>query len=107
MEDKGGTMQVIARIPDIGTFQAEPGVPDALPATAVEPVAAPPGEPKASRPRSSRSRFPMGSVMALAIVAMVAWMLASWNDGRRAERGRVERLARMRSAPITTDTLQR
>ncbi|MCE9632472.1 MAG: hypothetical protein K8S94_17440 [Planctomycetia bacterium] len=45
--------------------------------------------------------------MALAVVAMVAWALASWNDGRRAERSRVERLARMQPAPTVTDTLQR
>ncbi|MEX0669229.1 MAG: hypothetical protein WD060_02075 [Pirellulales bacterium] len=45
--------------------------------------------------------------MVLAVVAMVAWALASWSDGRRAELGRAERLARMQPAPTTTDTLKR
>jgi hypothetical protein len=49
----------------------------------------------------------MGSVMALAVMATVVWALASWNDGRRAEHSRMERLARMRPATTTTDTLQR
>jgi hypothetical protein len=55
------------------------------------------------RVRRPRSRFPSVSVAALALLAAIAWSLASWSDAHRAERSRVERLARMQpvAAPET------
>lgn len=104
MEPQGEMMHVLARIPDIGADQAAAGAADGVPVTAVKPAPTPA---PCRRPRASRTRFPMGSVMALAVMATVVWALASWNDGRRAEHSRMERLARMRPATTTTDTLQR
>lgn len=96
-------MQVLARIPDITADQAVPEALEVTPIAAAKPAPSAP----CRRPRASRTCFPMGSVMVLAVVAMVAWALASWSDGRRAELGRAERLARMQPAPTTTDTLKR
>ena len=57
--------------------------------------------------RRQRSRFPGGSVVALAVLASVVWALASWNDARRAERSRAERHARIQSAFTSAGTLAR
>ena len=50
--------------------------------------------------RRPPSRFPSASVAALALLAAVAWSLASWSDAHRAERSRVERLARMQPVAL-------
>ncbi|MGI9178166.1 MAG: hypothetical protein ACR2IT_09965 [Pirellulales bacterium] len=128
----GMTMKILARIPALvplptscaapACAEVVPGVRELVrqavaqspppseptepaPAAAPQPAASPP----ASRQRQRRSgpRFPLGSVAALAVIAALAWSLASWNDGRRAEHSRLERLARMQSPPTTAGTVAR
>lgn len=104
-------MKVLARIPALdaaaitiaGDTEAPAGErgdsPGAAPGPQLATVALRPRVPT----RRPRSRFPSVSVAALALLAAVAWSLASWNDAHRAERSRVERLARMQpvAAPET------
>jgi hypothetical protein len=104
-------MKVLARIPAIDTNAP------ALTAVVVgeaplSPAAA--GMPEVSRPRRApprarftRSGFPSGSVLTLAILAAVVWSLASWNDTRRAEHSRLERLARAQPAAAIPETISR
>jgi hypothetical protein len=46
-------------------------------------------------------------VLTLAILAAVVWSLASWNDTRRAEHSRLERLARTQPAAGIQETMSR
>ena len=104
-------MNVLARIPAIDTNAP------ALTAVVVgeaplSPAAA--GMPEVSRPRRApprarftRSGFPSGSVLTLAILAAVIWSLASWNDARRAEHSRLERLSRTQPAAGIQETMSR
>lgn len=84
-------MQVIARIPDVS-----PAAESAGPAV---PALARPSRPVVRAPAGVLERvsdaWPTWPVAALAVVAVVTWMLASWNDQARLERQRSEmRLAR-------------
>ncbi len=104
-------MKVLARIPAIDTNAP------ALTAVAVGEAPVPPaaaGMPEVSRPhraqpraRFTRSGFPFGSVLTLAILAAVVWSLASWNDTRRAEHSRLERLSRTQPAAGIQETMSR
>jgi hypothetical protein len=60
-----------------------------------------------ARVRPPRSRFPTTSVAVLAVLAAVAWSLASWSDAHRAERSRLERLARMEPVTSSPGTVSR
>jgi hypothetical protein len=64
-----------------------------------------------SRPRSRRrgnaGPFPVASIAVLTILAAVAWSLASWNDAHRAERSRLERLARTPPVAASPETISR
>ena len=107
-------MKVLARIPALDADGASgPHAADAIAAEA-------PQQHDADRLRSSpapftrrragrrpRSRFPTASIMALAVLASIAWSLASWNDARRAERSRQERLARMHPPVSSSGTVSR
>ena len=104
-------MKVLARIPALET-NAAAFTAAATGEAAVSPSAAgmqdeSPCLPASRRTRSVRRGFPSGSVLTLAILAAVAWSLASWNDARRAERGRLERLARTQPAATSTETISR
>lgn len=100
-------MKVLARIPALDAV--------AIPTPAEGgPSAAAPSRPDAaaegrSRPRRRRStgRFPTASIAVLGILAAVAWSLASWNDAHRAERSRLERLARMQVGSPSSETISR
>ncbi len=104
-------MKVLARIPAIDTNAP------ALTAVAVGEAPVPPaaaGMPEVPRPhrappraRFTRSGFPFGSVLTLAILAAVVWSLASWNDTRRAEHSRLERLSRTQPAAGIQETMSR
>ena len=97
-------MKVIARIPSLA-----PEAPDHRPPCAThdrEPIAAPVPRGDARR-RRVRPTFPGVSVTVLAVLAAVVWTLASWNDGRRLERARQERIARMQSFQPAPDTVAR
>ncbi len=104
-------MKVLARIPAIDTnAPALAGV--AVGEAPLSPAAA--GMPEVSRPhrappraRFTRSGFPFGSVLTLAILAAVVWSLASWNDTRRAEHSRLERLSRTQPAAGIQETMSR
>ncbi|MFM8735546.1 MAG: hypothetical protein ACKOC8_10170 [Pirellulales bacterium] len=54
------------------------------------------------RRRTQAGRFPLASVAILAVLATLAWSLATWNDARRLHR---HRLARMQQT--TTGTVAR
>jgi hypothetical protein len=81
------------------------------PAPAAEAPAPPPRRPL-RRPPSGSSRegrrrtpgFPLKSVVALGILAVVAWSLASWSEQQRLARHRQERLARISQAFTTQGT---
>jgi len=99
-------VKVIARIPALHspTIQASP------------PPQAPLPTPLPSRPRetsrhrtasAARPRFPAVSVSLLAVLAVVVWMLASWNDGRRLARARQERIARIQAFEAASGTVAR
>jgi len=57
---------------------------------------------RGDRSSGRRPTFPMGSVIALAVLAAVVWSFASWNDARRLARSRQDRLADV-PWPTTTD----
>jgi hypothetical protein len=101
-------MKVIARIPlvpqPLTVRSSAAGVEE--PAAVVTPAPRKRAAPQARR-RGARPRFPAASVTALALLAAVAWSLATWNDARRAERSRLERLARMHAPTATAGTLAR
>jgi hypothetical protein len=105
---RGFTMKVIARIPlmppaaEVQPFVAAIGEPTAGATPAPQARAAP--DP---RRRGARPHFPAASITALALLAAAAWSLATWNDARRAERSRLERLARMHAPAATEETLSR
>jgi len=109
------SMKVLARIPALDAAAitvagaAEPCDPDLT--GAAEPTARSTTTATDRRPRGRvrppRSRFPTASVAALAILATVAWSLASWSDAHRAERSRLERLARMEPAASSPGTISR
>ena len=103
-------MKVLARIPALDvaaiTIAGVAGPPAGEPTGPAEapmpPATMNHGTPR-SRVRPPRSRFPSTSVVALAVLAAVAWSLASWSDAQRAARSRLERLARLQpvAAPET------
>lgn len=102
-------MKVLARIPALEAIDAA-----AIPAAAADVIDS--REAPAPRTRSGlrrqparrrRSRFPTASIAALAVLAGIAWSLASWSDARRAERSRLERLARMQPTAAATGTISR
>jgi len=108
-------MKVLARIPALDAAAitvaggAEPCAPDLTgpaEATARATTTTTDRRPR-GRVRPPRSRFPTASVAALAILATVAWSLASWSDAHRAERSRLERLARMEPAASSPGTISR
>lgn len=73
-------MKVLARIPLLDPSEASP------------PVAAPPRvEPRGSSRRRRHRPFPVASVAVLAVLAAMAWSLATWNDARRLHRHRLAR----------------
>jgi hypothetical protein len=47
------------------------------------------------------------SVSVLAVLAVVVWMVASWNDGRRLARARQERIARIQAFEAASGTVAR
>jgi hypothetical protein len=108
-------MKVLARFPALDAAAitiagsaavqaaAEPPAPAVIPTTTIEASSRRPRTPV----RRQRSPFPGGSVVALAVLAGIVWTLASWNDARRAERSRAERLARMQSTFSSPGTLAR
>jgi len=101
-------MKVLARIP-LMPPAAAPQPPAGAAAGSLEPVM-PTARPRSTalrRSRPHRPRFPAVSVVALAGVAALAWSLATWNDARRAERSRLERLARMDAPAAAVETMAR
>lgn len=79
-------MKVLARIPLLDPSEASP-------------TAAPPAmEPRHIRRRRQGRPFPVASVAVLALLAVMAWSLATWNDARRLHR---HRLARTQQATAT------
>lgn len=124
-------MRVLARIPRIdadmpaGVAAAEPppegrddsaAIVAVAEASAAEPLLEAPAGPPSDRPlpralgRSSRDDrrrapgFPLKSVVALGILAAVAWSLASWSEQQRLARHREERMARISQAFQTQGT---
>jgi hypothetical protein len=97
-------VKVIARIPLLES-----------PAVAAAPALDPPTQrpPRDRPPRRAREasalrpRFPGVSVSVLAVLAVVVWMLASWNDGRRLARARQERMARIQAFEAASGTVAR
>lgn len=80
-------METLAHIPDLTDPRPAP------PAAAAPPRARPTAQ-------GGRQPFPAWSVAALAIVAAVVWVLASWHEQERlARQRRPERLARQPAAP--------
>lgn len=105
-------MKVLARIPALDAIDAAA----IRSADMVEVDASTPGAVGAQGPvpglrrrpaRRPRGRFPTASIAALAVLATVAWSLASWNDACRAERSRQERLARLQPAVSSSGTISR
>jgi hypothetical protein len=103
---RGFTMKVLARIPLMSPAPAPHPHVVALDEP-VPPVLPPARLPASSRARARRPRFPTVSVTALALMAAAAWSLATWNDARRAERSRLERLARMHAPTAAAETVAR
>lgn len=97
-------MKVIARIPALDSptvAAASPAHPPPQPAIRAR-TALRRREASASRPR-----FPGVSVSVLAVLAVVVWMVASWNDGRRLARARQERIARTQAFEAASGTVAR
>ena len=101
-------MKVIARIPALQPVIADG---DALVVARADTAAASPASPAATTRRSRRrrtgSRFPVASVTVLAILAGFVWSLASWNESRRLERARADRVARLQGVQSTPGTTAR
>lgn len=109
---RGFVVKVIARIPALApTAEATPpGVDPVVTPTITPEAAAPDGDaspPRRRTRRHGRSHFPIGSVTVLAILAAFAWSMASWNETRRLERARAERIARVQAAQATPGTTSR
>lgn len=109
---RGFVVKVIARIPALApTAEAmPPGVDSAITPTIAPEAAAPAGDdgpPRRPRRRTGRTRFPIGSVTVLAILAAFAWSMASWNETRRLERARADRIARVQAVQATPGTTSR
>lgn len=85
----------------------EPPAAAPVPEPAAEPRARPLRRPPTGSNREGRRRapgFPVKSVVALGILAAVAWSLASWSEQQRLARHRQERLARISQAFTTQGT---
>ena len=93
--------KVLARIPSL----SDVGTPEAAPAEAA--ASAPPAPREPRRRAAHRHRFPVRSILVLAVFAATAWGLATWNDARRFERNRLERLARIQSFTAGEGTVAR
>jgi hypothetical protein len=79
-------MQVIARIPD-GSEPAAPAVAAADAARRPVVAARPAPRPRGAVPRRTRP-WPSWPVAALAVIAVLAWIMATWNDHDRLRRQR-------------------
>lgn len=98
-------MKLLARFPALDSDSAASCAVDRE-ATAVRDDA--PACPRAAAAtRRVGGRLPGGSITALAILAAIVWSLASWNDARRLERSRQERLAAGRLPAATQGTVAR
>lgn len=80
-------MKVLARIPLLDPSEASPPAASAVSA-----------EPRPIARRRRGGPFPVASVAVLALLAAMAWSLATWNDARRLQR---HRLARTQQAMAT------
>lgn len=103
-------MKVLARFPALESVattvcaeDARPAMGPAAPDLAADP---PPEDVPFRRPRG-RCRFPGWSVTSLAILAAIVWSLAAWNDARRLEQHRLERLAAGRVPAVDRGTISR
>jgi hypothetical protein len=95
-------MRIIARIPDLAAapVAAEPPRDQAPRPAGGDPAPRP--RPRAARLASTAEAALSWPVAALAMVAVVVWVLASWNDHARLQRQRGDvRLARESAAPVT------
>ena len=104
----GSSIKVIARLPVLDAEREAPPEREPWPETlAVSPVgpaivAAPPAEavarPRGMPLRSEPARFPLRSIVTLALVAAITWTAAWWNDrqhwhAERAVEARLEQAA--------------
>ncbi|MBM4010060.1 MAG: hypothetical protein FJ286_01580 [Planctomycetes bacterium] len=99
-------MKVIARIPALEP-NADPA-PRGMdpPATGVDDALVDPGR-RLPRRRRSQRQFPIASVTVLALLAAFAWSMVSWNESRRLERARAERVARVQASQAPPGTMSR
>jgi hypothetical protein len=96
-------VKVIARIPALDS----PTVAAASPADSPQPAARSRTPLRRREASAARPRFPGVSVSVLAVLAVVVWMVASWNDGRRLARARQERMARIQAFEAASGTVAR
>jgi len=107
---RGFFVKVIARIPAldevVATTRFDVEVP---PASTPSPAPAVTRSRGSTRPRrgNCRSGFPVGSIVVLTLLATFAWSLASWNESRRIERARAERIARVQGVTANPGTIPR
>jgi hypothetical protein len=101
-------MKVLARFPALESVATTVCAEDARPAMAPgSPDLATDPPPDAAPRRRGRGRFPGWSVTSLAILAAIVWSLAAWNDARRLEQHRLERLAAGRVPAVDRGTVSR
>jgi len=99
-------MKVLARFPALESVETTVCADDARPALA--PVAADfATDPQPDAAPRRRGRFPGWSITSLAILAAIVWSLAAWNDARRLEQHRLERLAAGRVPAVDRGTVSR
>lgn len=103
-------MKVLARIPELDAAvlpSAGAGGPEVAGSSAVGLGRVATRSHPRSRRRGGAGPFPAASIAVLTILAAVAWSLASWNDAHRAERSRLERLARTAPVAASLETISR
>lgn len=103
-------MKVLARFPALESAAAAVCTEDAhVPTDVQAPDLAdhPPSAATPPRRLRVRGRFSGWSVTTLAILAAIVWSLAAWNDARRLEQHRLERLAAGRMPSVDRGTVSR
>lgn len=82
-------MRILATIPELAASADRPSPPPVAPVAQAEPggrsVTPAAGTGRRIR-RKAKPAFPLGSIAALLVLAVVAWTLAGWNDARRTDR---------------------
>lgn len=98
------SIRIIASIPELRPMGGRPvdtGAARIDPPAAVAPIPVPAPPPRPARTGGGRARFPVRSVVVLAVIATACWAAAGWSEwlrGRASPPQPPERLARESSA---------